>query len=82
MNKNKIINFEPKERLIEKVGFYTDSLELFLEERDKAVPLLLKALKHADRKLRRKIIFLLGSFAKQEAIKILKKIRTGPAYSA
>ena len=66
MNKNKIINFEPKERLIEKAGSYIDSVELFLEERGKAVPLLLKALKHADRKLRHKIIFLLGSFAKQE----------------
>ena len=78
MNKNKIINFEPKERLIEKVGSYIDSVELFLEERDKAVPLLLKALKHADRKLRRKIIFVLGSFAKQEVAWPLYQMMVDP----
>jgi len=78
MNKNKIINFEPKERLIEKAGSYIDSVELFLEERGKAVPLLLKALKHADRKLKREIIFLLGSFAKQEVAWPLYQMMVNP----
>lgn len=66
MNKGKVINLESKERLFEKVGAYIESIELFLEERDKAIPLLLKALKHADHELKQEIILLLGSFAKQE----------------
>ena len=78
MNKNKIINFESKERLIEKAGSYIDSVELFLEERGKAVPLLLKALKHADRKLRHKIVFFLGSFAKQEVSWPLYQMMVNP----
>ncbi|GAG53904.1 unnamed protein product, partial [marine sediment metagenome] len=60
------------------MGSYIDSVELFLEERDKAVPLLLKALKHADRKLRRKIIFFLGSFAKQEVAWPLYRMMVDP----
>jgi HEAT repeat protein len=65
MNK-KIINFESKERLFNKVESYIESIELFLEEQDKAVPLLLKALKYADQELKHEIILLLGSWAKQE----------------
>ena len=66
MNKSNIISFEPKKRLLEKARSYVESIELFLEERDTAVPLLLKALKHADKDLKHEIIMVLGSFAKQE----------------
>lgn len=66
MKKNKIITLQPKERLLEKVGLYIESLDLFLEERDEAVPLLLKALKYVDYKLKHEVILLLGNFAKQE----------------
>jgi len=65
MNK-KVIDFESKERLFKKVESYIESIEFFLEERDKAVPLLLKALKYADQELKHEIILLLGSWAKQE----------------
>ena len=65
MNK-KVIDFESKEHLFKKVESYIESVELFLEEQDKAVPLLLKALKHADQELKHEIILLLGSWAKQE----------------
>jgi HEAT repeat protein len=65
MNK-KVIDFESKERLFKKVESYIESIELFLEEQDKAVPLLLKALKYADQELKHEIILLLGSWAKQE----------------
>jgi HEAT repeat protein len=65
MNK-KVIDFESKERLFKKVESYISSIELFLEEQDKAVPLLLKALKYADQELKHEIILLLGSWAKQE----------------
>lgn len=66
MNKSKILDFEPKERLIEKARKYIDSIEYFLEERNEALPLLLKALKHSNQELKHKIICVLGSFAKQE----------------
>ena len=65
MNK-KVIDFESKEHLFKKVESYIESVELFLEEQDKAVPLLLKALKYADQELKHEIILLLGSWAKQE----------------
>jgi hypothetical protein len=66
MDKKKIINFEPKERLFKKVNSYIESEDLFLEEKDRAVPLLLKSLKLADYRLKHEIILLLCSFAKQE----------------
>jgi HEAT repeat protein len=62
----KVIDFESRERLFKKVESYIESIELFLEERDRAVPLLLKALKYADQELKHEIILLLGSWAKQE----------------
>lgn len=64
--KNKIIPFQPQKRLLEKSRCYIDDLELFLNERDIAVPILLKSLRHADRQLKHRIILLLGGFAKQE----------------
>lgn len=73
-----IIDFKPKERLLEKAGSYIESIELFLEERDEAVPLLLKALKHADDELKHEIILLLGSFAKQEMVWPLYQMITDP----
>ena len=66
MNKSKVIHLDSKERLFEKVDAYIESIELFLEERDKAVPLLLKALKYTDHQLKHEIILVLGNFAKQE----------------
>jgi len=66
MSRRKIINFESKARLFEKIDIYLESIELFLKEKEKAIPILLKGLKLADNKLKRKIIMLLGGFAKQE----------------
>lgn len=66
MDRRKVIDFESKDRLFEKVGAYLESMELFLKEKDKAIPVLLKGLKFADNKVKRKIIMLLGGFAKQE----------------
>jgi hypothetical protein len=37
----------------------------FFDESDQAIPLLLKAMKLADRDFKHKIILLLGSFAKK-----------------
>ena len=81
MNKDNVIDFKPKERILEKAGSYIESVELFLEERDEAVPLLLKALKHADDELKHEIILLLGSFAKQEMAWPLYRIMIDPGES-
>jgi len=68
MKKNQVIEFEPKERILEKAKSYVESLDLFFEEGDRAVPLLLKAMKLADRDLKREIMLLLGSFAKEKSV--------------
>jgi HEAT repeat protein len=62
----KIILFQPQKHLLDKSRCYIDDLELFMDESDIAVPLLLKALRHADRQLKHRIILLLGGFAKEE----------------
>jgi len=68
MSRRKIIDFESHERLFEKAGVYIDSIERFLAEQDQAIPLLLRVLKFADFELKRKIIMLLGGFAKKEVV--------------
>jgi HEAT repeat protein len=78
MKNSNVIDFKPKERLLEKAGSYIESIELFLEEQDEAVPLLLKALEHADHELKHEIILLLGSFAKQEMAWPLYQMITDP----
>jgi hypothetical protein len=73
MKENQIIKLEPKERVLAKARNYVESIELFLEESDQAIPLLLKALRYADRALKQNITFVLG-FAKEETV-FLKKPR-------
>jgi len=72
MKKNQIIEFEPRERILEKARKYVDSLELFSQGSDRAIPLLLKAIKYADKDLKSKIIIFLRAFAKDEAPRIRK----------
>ena len=45
MEKTKLVKFEPRQWVLEKVHLYIDSLDLFFEEYSQAVPLLLRALK-------------------------------------
>ena len=78
MSKNKVINFEPQDRLLEKAQQYIDSVENFLEERETAIPLLLRALKFADRRQKQQIVLLLGGFAKQEIAWPLYKMMSDP----
>jgi HEAT repeat protein len=66
MKKNQIIEFEPRERILEKARKYVDSLELFSQGSDRAIPLLLKAIKYADKDLKSEIIIFLRAFAKEE----------------
>ncbi len=63
---NKIIQFNPKERLLSRIDDYVESPERFLEDPDTAVPSLLKAMRYADHERKQQIIILLGSIAKSE----------------
>ncbi len=76
MKKNRVIEFEPRERLLEKAKNYVESLELFTEESDQAIPLLLRAMKHADPDLKREIMLLLGTFAKEACVWPLYDVMT------
>jgi HEAT repeat protein len=78
MSNNNVINFEPKERLLEKAVAYIESVELFLEKKDEAIPTLLKALQFADNRLKREIIMLLGGFAKQQVVWPLYQLMVAP----
>jgi HEAT repeat protein len=68
MNKNRVIKFDSKERILKKARSYLESVENFFDESDQAIPLLLKAMKLADRDLKREIMLLLGSFAKEAVV--------------
>jgi HEAT repeat protein len=76
--KNNIIPFDSHSRLLEKAGRYLENLELFLAERDQAVPLLLKALKLADRRVKHRIVLLLGGIARQQITEPLYAMMTDP----
>jgi hypothetical protein len=44
MKKNRVIEFEPRERILEKAKKYVESVESFFEESDAAIPLLVRLL--------------------------------------
>ena len=73
---NRVIAFDSKQRILEKAQNYVESVGLFIDERDQAIPLLLSALKHADRELKREILFVLGTFANEQCIGPLYEIMT------
>ncbi len=56
MSKAKVIAFEAREQLLQNAQIYLESVELFLEERDKAVP----HLEHENDDLRFDALVLLG----------------------
>ena len=65
MKKNHVIELEPKARIVDRARKYIESVESFLDDGDQAVSLLLRAMKYADRDLKREIMLVLGSFAKE-----------------
>ncbi|HHP7233130.1 MAG TPA: HEAT repeat domain-containing protein [Desulfobacterales bacterium] len=73
-----VIPFEPRMRLLEKARLYVDDVERFLNEREAAVPLLLRALPYGDRHFKRQVLLLLGGFAKREVAEPLYQIMTDP----
>ncbi len=76
MTKNKVIAFQPKERMIQKALLYVNDSEQFLNEIDTAVPLLLKVFKRAGAEFKDEIIFLLGGVAQNQVIWPLYEIMT------
>lgn len=74
-----IIPFDSRQRLLEQARNYVDDPGRMLAERERAVPVLLRALKAADLEFRRKIILLLGSFAKEQACQPLYDIMKDPS---
>lgn len=75
---NNVIKFDPKSLILEKAQLYVESVDIFLEDIDKAISLLLKALRYADFGLKQKIIMLLGGFARQDIADHLYKIMIDP----
>lgn len=63
MTKNRPNGQPPPERKFQKTLGYINDIELFLNEADTAVPLLIEVYKKADADLKDEIIFLLGAFA-------------------
>jgi len=81
MKKNRVIKFDSKERILKKARSYVESVETFFDESEQAIPLLLKAMKLADRDLKREIMLLLGSFAKDAVVWPLYDLMTDPSES-
>ena len=79
MKKNRVIKFEPRERILERAKKYVESPELIFEGTNRAIPLLLKAMKQAEGDLKREIMFVLGTFAKEEVIWPLYEMMTDPS---
>ena len=78
MKKNNVILFQSRARLRKKAQVYVEDPKRFLEEREQAVPLLLKALKHADRGLKSRIVLLLGGVAGEDVVWPLYRLLTDP----
>jgi len=64
--KKPVIPFDFTQRVISQAKEYIQNPGLILKERHKAIPLLLKALRAGDIDLRKQIILLLGSVAKED----------------
>ncbi len=78
MGKNNIIKFDSKQRIMDRAKAYAESLELFMAEQEKAIPILLKSLKYADLKTAHKILLILGNFAREETVEPIYNIMTDP----
>ena len=71
---NSVIRFVPEKRYLEKARIYIDNLERFIQDRDRAIPILLRALHFGDQKLKHEITSLLGGFAGSDIIGHLYRI--------
>jgi HEAT repeat protein len=73
-----IVPFDARERLLTQAKRYISDPGLVIAEKDRAIPLLLRALKLGELKLRREIVLLLGSFAKEDVYWPLYEIMCDP----
>ena len=73
-----IVPFNSRERLLIQAKKYISDPGLIIAEKDRAIPLLLRTLKLGELKLRREIILLLGSFAKEDVYWPLYEIMCDP----
>ncbi|MDA8162389.1 MAG: HEAT repeat domain-containing protein [Desulfobacteraceae bacterium] len=74
-----IVPFDSSDRVLAQARAYISSPGLMIAEKERSVPLLLKALKiSCDIDLRREIFFILGSFAKEELYWSLYEIMSDP----
>jgi HEAT repeat protein len=73
-----IVPFDVQDRLLAQAKGYIANPGLMLFEKEKAVPLLLRALRIGDIELRREILLLLGSFAKEQVYWPLYEIMSDP----
>ena len=78
MKKAKVILFQSRARIQKKAQVYLEDPQRFLEEREQAVPLLLKALKHVDPNFKSRIILLLGGLAGKDIVWPLYNLLTDP----
>jgi HEAT repeat protein len=67
MIKNNIIEFQPRQLLLDKAEEYIERLETFLSDPECATKVLFKALPLAETDLKQRIMLLLGSFAREKA---------------
>ena len=81
MKKNRVIKFDSKERILKAARNYVESVDTFFDESDRAIPLLLKAMKLAGRDFQREIMLLLGSFAKEAVVWPLYDLMTDSSES-
>jgi len=63
MTKNRTNSQPPEQRKFQKTLGYINNIELFFNEADTAVPLLIEVYKKADADLKDEIIFLMGTVA-------------------
>ncbi len=81
MRKNRVITFDSKERILKTARNYVESVDTLFDESDRAIPLLLKAMKLADRDFKREIMLLLGNFAKEAVVWPLYDLMTNSSES-
>ena len=81
MKKDNIIRFDPERWNLKKAKAFVYDIEKFFENKEKAISVLLGALKNADDLLKRDIILLLGGVARKQIAQPLYEIMTDAAES-
>lgn len=76
-----VIAFESRQRLLAKARNYMTDIEGLLDEEDKAIGVLLKALRFAQGSLMHEILLVLGTFAKQRAAEPFYRLLRDPQVS-